>query len=42
MTDSMSMKPLCGMPRTIDWPKKLSNQYMVKTRMISSSKGIFL
>ena len=42
-TDSRSMKPPVGeMPRTIDRPKKLSNQYEVKTRMMSSSKLTFL
>jgi hypothetical protein len=34
--------PVCWTPGTIDWPKKLSNQYIVNTRMISSSKEVFL
>jgi hypothetical protein len=42
-TASISIKPpVCGMPGTMDWPKKLSNQYIVNTRMISSSKEVFL
>lgn len=43
MTESMSMKPpVYGMPGMIDWPKKLSNQCSVNTKMIRSSKEIFL
>jgi hypothetical protein len=42
MMDSGSIKPpMWGMPGTIDWPKKLSNQHTVKTRMMSISNGIF-
>ena len=33
--ESMSMNPaVCGMPGTMDLPKKLSSQYTVRTRMI--------
>jgi len=39
----MSVKyPVWAKPGTIDILKKLSNQYVASTRMISTSKGIFL
>jgi len=33
--------PVCEMPGTMDRPKKLSNKYVVRTRMNSTNKGIF-
>jgi hypothetical protein len=42
-TDSVSMKLLeCRRPGMIDCPKKLSNQQIVNTRMISANNEIFL
>jgi hypothetical protein len=40
--ESRSTNPaVCEMPGTMDLPKKLSSQYTLKTRMISTNKEIF-